>query len=226
MNLNSDTMSQQSLQENQGDERSYSIREIATDLGETVHVVRNWLRDLRPYIVLYKTDSGFNRFGKEALETIRLVQRLHRQEGLSMKEVEYYLATNGSRKLSILTPPPSSSSSNVEPSMNLDYQGLLAATKEEIIQVLSLVLDELQDVKHELKLLQDSADHRTDLNSDNDVNREPNLNEEPLPQPITLPQQTISDTYLPRSKRSRRDKMPKNSCMRRVFSFFNRIVRM
>lgn len=224
LNWSSDIIDQQTPQETLVNEKSYSIREIASDLGETVHIVRNWIRDLRPYIVLYKTESGSNQFGKEAFETLHLVQRLHRNDGLSMKEIEFYLATNGSRKLSILKPPSSSHHSTAEPPTNFDYQGLLISPKIEVIEMLYRLLNELQDVKHELRHLQDAVHHRSDFDNDKDVNMELILDE--LPPPSSLDAQADSDIYLPRNKRSRSYKKQENTYLRRFFRLLSRYIRL
>jgi DNA-binding transcriptional MerR regulator len=72
-----------------------TVKEVSVLLGESVHIIRNWLKDLKDYIPVDKNDAGYNLFGEESVEKIRTVQRLHRDNGYSMKQIEYYFATGG-----------------------------------------------------------------------------------------------------------------------------------
>jgi DNA-binding transcriptional MerR regulator len=72
-----------------------TVKEVSSLIGESVHVIRNWLKDLKDYIPIDKSEAGYNLFGEEATEKLRTVQRLHRDNGYSMKQIEYYFATGG-----------------------------------------------------------------------------------------------------------------------------------
>jgi len=72
-----------------------TIKQAADRIGEPVHTVRNWLRDLRPYIPTEKGENGYNLFGEPALKALRTIQDLHRNRGYSMKQIEHFFATGG-----------------------------------------------------------------------------------------------------------------------------------
>ena len=89
--------------ENQGSEnhdkkqndRLLTVKEVANLINETPNVVRNWLKDLKMYIPLQKNESGYNVFGEEAIERLKLIKHLHRERNYSVKQIEHYLATDG-----------------------------------------------------------------------------------------------------------------------------------
>lgn len=89
--------------ENQGDSRDHknldipllTVKEVASLLDETVHVIRNWLKDFRNHIVTVRNEAGYNLFDEKAIEVLRTIQRLHREHGYSTKQIEYYFSTGG-----------------------------------------------------------------------------------------------------------------------------------
>jgi DNA-binding transcriptional MerR regulator len=92
-----------SKNENQGsenlnkdlDNKSLTVKEVANILDETPNVVRNWLKELKPYIPLKKNSNGYNVFDHEALEQMKLIKQLHREQNYSIKQIEHYFATGG-----------------------------------------------------------------------------------------------------------------------------------
>jgi DNA-binding transcriptional MerR regulator len=72
-----------------------TVKEVSAIIQETPHVVRNWLKELKPYIPLQKNESGYNVFNEEALERLKLIKQLHRQQNYSIKQIEHYLSTDG-----------------------------------------------------------------------------------------------------------------------------------
>lgn len=84
--------------ENQGGnvgDRPLTIKEVANILDETPNVIRNWMKELKPYIPLKKNESGYNVFNDEALDRMKLIKQLHRDQNYSIKQIEHYFATGG-----------------------------------------------------------------------------------------------------------------------------------
>ena len=72
-----------------------TIKEVANILEETPNVVRNWIKELKDYIPLQKNESGYNVFDNEALEQMKLIKQLHREQNFSVKQIEHYFMTGG-----------------------------------------------------------------------------------------------------------------------------------
>jgi DNA-binding transcriptional MerR regulator len=83
--------------ENQGNnmERPLTIKEVANIIDETPNIVRNWMKELRDYIPLKKNESGYNVFDGEALDRMKFIKQLHRDQNYSIKQIEHYFATGG-----------------------------------------------------------------------------------------------------------------------------------
>jgi len=71
------------------------INEVAAEVGETTNVIRNWVQVLKQYIPLEKNDLGTNLFSEEAVQVVRKIQKMHRVQKFSMKQIEHNLAMNG-----------------------------------------------------------------------------------------------------------------------------------
>ena len=54
-----------------------TVKETAAEIGETAVTVRNWMRELKPYIPVKKAENGYNLFDEESLEAIRQIKKLH-----------------------------------------------------------------------------------------------------------------------------------------------------
>ena len=50
------------------DQVKLTVKEVAEAIGETAVTVRNWMRELKPYVPLKKAENGYNLFDEEALE--------------------------------------------------------------------------------------------------------------------------------------------------------------
>src|SRR3954468_20995373 len=53
------------------------------------------MRELKPYVPLKKAENGYNLFDEEALEVIREIKKLHREQGYSMNQVKTYFDSGG-----------------------------------------------------------------------------------------------------------------------------------
>ena len=72
-----------------------TVKEVALCLDESPNVIRNWMKELRMYIPLEKNESGYNVFNEKALEQMKIVKQLHREQNYSIKQIEHYFATDG-----------------------------------------------------------------------------------------------------------------------------------
>jgi len=90
----SDNQSTESLSNNL-DKRLLTVKEVANIIDETPHIVRNWLKVLKDYIPLQKDENGYNMFDDAALELIKLIKQLHRDQNYSIKQIEHYFVTGG-----------------------------------------------------------------------------------------------------------------------------------
>jgi DNA-binding transcriptional MerR regulator len=85
---------QENLSDNQG-EPEFTVKEVANLLDESPNVIRNWMKELRDYIPLTKNESGYNVFSHEALEKMKSIKIMHRQQNYSVKQIKHYFATGG-----------------------------------------------------------------------------------------------------------------------------------
>lgn len=88
--------------ENQGEEKidsnmdkGFTVKEVASFIGETPNVIRNWFKELRPYIPHIKNGNGYNVYKREGIERFKEIQALHREQNWSVKQIEHYFATDG-----------------------------------------------------------------------------------------------------------------------------------
>ena len=72
-----------------------TIKEVSNIIDETPHIIRNWLKELKDYIPVHKNEAGYNVFDDEALERIKLIKQLHRNQNYSIKQIQHYFATGG-----------------------------------------------------------------------------------------------------------------------------------
>lgn len=75
--------------------RLLTIKEVANIIEETPNIVRNWMKELRDYIPLQKNESGYNVFNNEALDRMKFIKQMHRDQNYSIKQIEHYFATGG-----------------------------------------------------------------------------------------------------------------------------------
>lgn len=71
------------------------VKEVAAEINESVHTVRNWVRDFREHIPLVKNDVGYNQYGPDAVAVLMTIKRLHRDHGYTGKQISYYLDSGG-----------------------------------------------------------------------------------------------------------------------------------
>lgn len=81
--------------ENEKEQVKLTVKEAAEAIGETATTVRNWMRELKPYIPLKKAENGYNLFDEEAIEVIKQIKQLHREQGYSINQVKIYFDTGG-----------------------------------------------------------------------------------------------------------------------------------
>ena len=81
--------------ESKKDQVKLTVKEAAETIGETAVTIRNWMRELKPYIPVKKAENGYNLFDEEALEAIRQIKKLHREQGYSINQVKTYLDSGG-----------------------------------------------------------------------------------------------------------------------------------
>ncbi|WP_028402418.1 DUF3967 domain-containing protein [Ectobacillus panaciterrae] len=117
------------------DNNLLTIKEIAAIIEETPNVVRNWIKELKQHIPLQKNDAGYNVFDEKALERMKLIKQLHREQNYSIKQIEHYFATDGV---------------SFKPTPNKDTGALLA--------------DELRGLHDEIKMLRDYVQRQEEFN--------------------------------------------------------------
>lgn len=69
-----------------------TVAQAAKEIGESVHVVRNWLGDFRPYIPVEKSDAGYNLFTQESINVLKKIQHMARVQKLKTRQIEAILA--------------------------------------------------------------------------------------------------------------------------------------
>lgn len=74
------------------DQINYTVSQVANEIGESVYTVRNWIRDFRSYIPITKADNGYNQFNQDAINIIKDIQRMYRQQKLSTKQITAILS--------------------------------------------------------------------------------------------------------------------------------------
>lgn len=80
---------------NNMDNTLLTVKEAANLIDETPNVVRNWMADLKQFIPLKKNEAGYNLFDEEAIEVLKEIKQLHRQQNYSIKQINHYFSTGG-----------------------------------------------------------------------------------------------------------------------------------
>lgn len=138
------------------DEMQLTVKEAAQYIGESAGVIRNWMRELKPYIPTIKGENGYHYFGKEALVKLLLIKQLSREQNYSIKQIEYHFISDGK---------------TVKPEPKLEASELILKELQEIKTKLDLqeqfnkvLVEQLEkQQKHiddQQKLLSDSLDNR------------------------------------------------------------------
>lgn len=76
-------------------EKTLKVKDVANLLQENPGVIRNWMRELKPYIPLIKDDNGYNLFTEEAIAVMKQIKEMHRDRNYSIKQIEHYFSTGG-----------------------------------------------------------------------------------------------------------------------------------
>lgn len=69
-----------------------TVSQLAHEIGETDHTVRNWLKSFRHYIPSEKSSGGYNLFNQDAINVIWQIKKMYREQNLSTKQIEAILA--------------------------------------------------------------------------------------------------------------------------------------
>lgn len=69
-----------------------TVAQVAKQIGESVHVIRNWISDYRAYIPLEKSESGYNLFTQESINVITQIQKMAREQKLTTRQIEAILS--------------------------------------------------------------------------------------------------------------------------------------
>jgi DNA-binding transcriptional MerR regulator len=77
------------------DELQLTVKEAAEYINESAGVVRNWMRELKPYIPTIKGENGYHYFDKQSLERLLLIKQLSREQNYSIKQIEFHFISNG-----------------------------------------------------------------------------------------------------------------------------------
>jgi DNA-binding transcriptional MerR regulator len=72
---------------------SLTVKESAKHIGESPYVIRNWMRELKQHIPTNQGENGYHYFDNKAIERLLLIKRLSRDQGYSLKQIEFYFAT-------------------------------------------------------------------------------------------------------------------------------------
>src|SRR5699024_4652870 len=70
-----------------------TVKEVAQHIDESPHVIRNWLRELKNHIDTQKGENNYHYFNSETIKRLLLIKTLTRDQGYSLKQVDYFLAT-------------------------------------------------------------------------------------------------------------------------------------
>ncbi|RAS76710.1 hypothetical protein A3864_12885 (plasmid) [Priestia endophytica] len=80
------------IDDNSGDIK-LTIKEAAQKVDESVHVVRNWMKELKNHIPTLQGENGYHYFDKSSIEQLLLIKKLSRDQGYSIKQINHYLST-------------------------------------------------------------------------------------------------------------------------------------
>lgn len=69
----------------------FTVKQAAAKIGETVHVIRHWLRTYGEAIPHERTPSGYRLFDQAGLDALKRVQLMHREQKLTAKQVKVML---------------------------------------------------------------------------------------------------------------------------------------
>src|SRR5699024_2633317 len=70
-----------------------TVKEVAQHIDESPHVIRNWLRELKNHIDTQKGENNYHYFNSETIKRLLLIKTLTRDQGYSLKQVDFFLTT-------------------------------------------------------------------------------------------------------------------------------------
>lgn len=70
-----------------------TVKEVAQHIDESPHVIRNWLRELKNHIHTQKGENNYHYFNREVIERLLMIKKMIREQGYSLKQVDYFFAT-------------------------------------------------------------------------------------------------------------------------------------
>lgn len=82
----------ENLKENH-DKVLLTVKEVAKHINESPHVIRNWLKELKSYIPTQQGENKYHYFSQEGIDRLLLIQKMSREQGYSIKQIEFYLFT-------------------------------------------------------------------------------------------------------------------------------------
>lgn len=88
----SDYQGSENTGKNQG-ETLPRVKQVAVMLGESEDVIRNWVKELREYIPVTKAANNYQLFTEEAIGVLKLIQRMNRSQGYTIKQIEAHLSS-------------------------------------------------------------------------------------------------------------------------------------
>ncbi|MED4600112.1 MerR family transcriptional regulator [Paenibacillus validus] len=88
----SDNRGSENISNNQG-ESLPTVKQVAVMLGETEDIIRNWVKQLKQYIPVTRAENNYQLFTDEAIEVLRRIQRMNRNQGYTIRQIEAHLAT-------------------------------------------------------------------------------------------------------------------------------------
>ncbi|MFK4311050.1 DNA-binding transcriptional MerR regulator [Bacillus sp. RC242] len=130
-----------------------TVKEVALCLDESPNVIRNWMKELKTYIPLEKNESGYNIFDEKALEQMKMVKQLHREQNYSIKQIEHYFATGGES----IKPVPSKEAGEI-------LAEELKSLKNDVSKPGEILAEELKSLKNDVSKLREYSEKQEEFN--------------------------------------------------------------
>lgn len=80
------------------------VGEVAKLIGETEHIIRNWIRDFRDHVPLEKGDNGYNLFTQESIQVLQTIKQLNRERGYSTKQIRMHFLNHHHQEKTVVVP--------------------------------------------------------------------------------------------------------------------------
>lgn len=69
-----------------------TVSQIASEIGESPHVIRNWVKDFKAYLPLEKSAGGYNLFNQDCIDVMMSIKKMHREQNLTVRQIEAILS--------------------------------------------------------------------------------------------------------------------------------------